>query len=201
MSNRRLATNAAGCDRALARSTSRRRIGGTGGRRGTARRAVARSVGAVGAGAVRWAVGAAWAHDRGSVAVVDARREPHRLRRDRPRRPPAPASARSAWAFVVTGVLGGFTTFSSFAVEVDDLFDADRFGLGALATSAVTLIGGYVGHVRSQQGTADHIVTPVLFVAAASLGALAASRRPPAAAELCRRCSSSTSSAAGCSAS
>jgi fluoride exporter len=49
-----------------------------------------------------------------------------------------------AWAFAVTGILGGFTTFSAFAVEVNDLLDADRFGLGALYVS-ITLIGGYVG--------------------------------------------------------
>ena len=49
-----------------------------------------------------------------------------------------------AWAFAVTGILGGFTTFSAFAVEVNDLLDADRFVLGALYL-AITLIGGYLG--------------------------------------------------------
>jgi CrcB protein len=37
-----------------------------------------------------------------------------------------------AWAFTVTGILGGFTTFSSFAVELNDLADADRLPLAAL---------------------------------------------------------------------
>ena len=37
----------------------------------------------------------------------------------------------TAWAFVATGVLGGFTTFSALAVELNDLADADRSqGLG-----------------------------------------------------------------------
>jgi CrcB protein len=48
----------------------------------------------------------------------------------------------TAWAFAVTGVLGGFTTFSAFAVELNDLLDADRFGPAALYLS-LTLIGGY----------------------------------------------------------
>ncbi len=33
------------------------------------------------------------------------------------------------WAFAVTGVLGGFTTFSAFAVELDEMVDAQRFML------------------------------------------------------------------------
>ncbi len=47
-----------------------------------------------------------------------------------------------AWAFAVTGVLGGFTTFSSFAVEVDQLIDADRLGV-AIGYVMVTMAGGY----------------------------------------------------------
>ena len=95
--------------------------------------------GAVGAG-LRWAVGAAWEHDRGAwpwstlvvnvigcVAIGVAAR---RLR-----------LGTLGWAFVVTGVLGGFTTFSSFAIEVDDLFAADR-ALVALGYIAVTLTAG-----------------------------------------------------------
>jgi CrcB protein len=46
-----------------------------------------------------------------------------------------------AWAFVVTGVLGGFTTFSALAVELNDLAEADRMPL-ALAYGAVTLVAG-----------------------------------------------------------
>ena len=96
--------------------------------------------GAIGAG-MRWAAGAVWVHERGTwpwstlivnlvgcVAIGIAAR---RLR-----------VGTVGWAFAVTGVLGGFTTFSAFAVEVNDLFDTDRFGLGALYV-AVTLIGGY----------------------------------------------------------
>lgn len=46
-----------------------------------------------------------------------------------------------AWSFVVTGVLSGFTTFSAFAVALDDLADAGRLGL-AIAYGATTLVAG-----------------------------------------------------------
>jgi CrcB protein len=46
-----------------------------------------------------------------------------------------------SWAFVVTGLLGGFTTFSALAVELNDLAEADRMTL-AIAYGAVTLAGG-----------------------------------------------------------
>jgi CrcB protein len=45
------------------------------------------------------------------------------------------------WAFAATGVLGGFTTFSAFAVELNDMADAGRLPL-AVAYVAVTVIGG-----------------------------------------------------------
>jgi CrcB protein len=45
------------------------------------------------------------------------------------------------WSFTVTGVLGGFTTFSAFAVVLDDLADAERLEL-AIAYAAVTLVAG-----------------------------------------------------------
>jgi len=45
------------------------------------------------------------------------------------------------WAFLATGVLGGFTTFSAFAVELNAMVDADRSEL-AVAYGAVTLIAG-----------------------------------------------------------
>jgi len=48
---------------------------------------------------------------------------------------------RTAWAFTVTGVLGGFTTFSALAVELNDLADADRLPLAALY-AFVTLVAG-----------------------------------------------------------
>ncbi len=47
----------------------------------------------------------------------------------------------AAWAFVVTGVLGGFTTFSALAVELNDLAEAERMSL-AIAYGAVTLAAG-----------------------------------------------------------
>ena len=51
----------------------------------------------------------------------------------------------------MTGVLGGFTTFSALAVELNDLADADRLPLAALyaarhpgrpASAATMLAGG-----------------------------------------------------------
>jgi fluoride exporter len=45
------------------------------------------------------------------------------------------------WAFTVTGVLGGFTTFSALAVELNDLADADRLPLAALY-AVVTMVAG-----------------------------------------------------------
>ena len=91
----------------------------------------------------RWAVGSVWERSPGGwpwatllvnlVGCVAIGLAARRLQRE-----------TVAWAFAVTGILGGFTTFSAFAVEVDDLLDADHFGLGALYV-AITLIGGYVG--------------------------------------------------------
>jgi CrcB protein len=46
-----------------------------------------------------------------------------------------------AWAFTVTGILGGFTTFSALAVELNDMADADRLPL-AIAYAGVTLAAG-----------------------------------------------------------
>jgi CrcB protein len=45
------------------------------------------------------------------------------------------------WAFTVTGILGGFTTFSALAVELNDLADADRLPLAVLY-AAVTMVAG-----------------------------------------------------------
>jgi len=47
----------------------------------------------------------------------------------------------ASWAFVVTGVLGGFTTFSALAVELNDMADAERLPLAVLY-GAVTLAVG-----------------------------------------------------------
>jgi CrcB protein len=47
----------------------------------------------------------------------------------------------TAWAFAVTGILGGFTTFSALAVELNDLADAERLPLAVLY-GAVTLAAG-----------------------------------------------------------
>jgi CrcB protein len=47
----------------------------------------------------------------------------------------------TAWALVVTGVLGGFTTFSALAIELNDMADAERLPLAVLY-GAVTLAAG-----------------------------------------------------------
>jgi CrcB protein len=46
-----------------------------------------------------------------------------------------------AWRFAVTGVIGGFTTFSAFANETRELLDADRPVI-ALVYVAATLTAG-----------------------------------------------------------
>jgi CrcB protein len=48
------------------------------------------------------------------------------------------------WAFAVTGVLGGFTTMSGFALGFNDLIAADRVAL-AIAYFVVTMTGGVLG--------------------------------------------------------
>jgi CrcB protein len=45
------------------------------------------------------------------------------------------------WAFAVTGVLGGFTTMSGFALGFNDLIAADRT-VAAIAYFVVTMAGG-----------------------------------------------------------
>lgn len=56
------------------------------------------------------------------------------------------------WDFGVTGLLGGFTTMSSFAVELNDLVDADRSSM-AVVYGAVTLASGALVVVAASRGT------------------------------------------------
>lgn len=51
------------------------------------------------------------------------------------------ARSTLGWAFAVTGVLGGFTTFSALAIELNDFADADRTAL-AFAYGGSTLAAG-----------------------------------------------------------
>jgi CrcB protein len=67
-----------------------------------------------------------------------------------------PSPHRLARPFLVSGVLGGFTTFSALALETRDLVAVERTGLAA----------AYVG------------VSLVLGLALVSLGRLLAQRRP-----------------------
>ena len=72
--------------------------------------------------------------------MADAHRERGRMPADRSRRGTLSVGT-SAWAFAVTGVLGGFTTFSALAVELNDFADAERLPLAVLY-GAVTLVAG-----------------------------------------------------------
>jgi len=45
------------------------------------------------------------------------------------------------WDFIVTGVLGGFTTMSSFAIELNDFVDAGRSGM-AFGYGTTTIVVG-----------------------------------------------------------
>ncbi len=98
--------------------------------------AVGGAIGATG----RWTIGHLWQHAAGGwpwstlfVNVLGALAIGFAARRiDR---------NTVLWAFTVTGVLGGFTTFSAFAVELNDMADANRMGL-AVTYAAVTLAAG-----------------------------------------------------------
>jgi fluoride exporter len=99
------------------------------------------ALGATGRWFVAWAITAAWSSHQpgtwpwatlvvnvvGCVAIGFAAR--------------AVVRGTQAWAFAVTGVLGGFTTFSALAVELNDLADADRMPL-AILYGALTLAAG-----------------------------------------------------------
>ncbi len=65
----------------------------------------------------------------------------------------APHLLGLARTFVVTGVLGGFTTMSALAVEVNDLSDAGRADLAAIYV-AISVVAGVGAAVIASIGSA-----------------------------------------------
>ena len=99
---------------------------------------VAVALGAVGGATTRWAIGEALASDGFPWATLlvnlvgCAAIGWFAIRLER---------GSVAWYFVVTGVLGGFTTASAFAAEARQLLDDGRGGV-ALAYVAASTVGG-----------------------------------------------------------
>ena len=56
-----------------------------------------------------------------------------------------------AWAFIVTGVLGGFTTMSGFALAFNDIVDAGRTA-AAFTYLGVTMAGGVAAVLLGERG-------------------------------------------------
>jgi CrcB protein len=105
--------------------------------------------GAIGATA-RWAVGTPWTLDPGTwpwatllVNVLGSLAIGFAARRL--------MVGTIGWAFVVTGLLGGFTTFSALAVQLNALVEAERSEL-ALAYGAVTLSAGVGATLIARRG-------------------------------------------------
>lgn len=64
------------------------------------------------------------------------------------------ARGSDAWLGIVVGVLGGFTTFSAFAVETRALLDDGRGGTALLYVGASLVVGLVaVDTVRAEGGT------------------------------------------------
>ena len=106
--------------------------------------------GAIGA-AARWAAGTPWTLEPGSwpwatlfVNVLGSLAIGFAARRL--------IVGTVGWAFVVTGLLGGFTTFSAFAVQLNAMVQADRTEL-ALVYGAVTLIAGVGASLIARAGS------------------------------------------------
>lgn len=59
-----------------------------------------------------------------------------------------------AWTFVVAGLLGGFTTFSALAVELNDFAEAERLAMAVLY-GAVTLAAGVAATFIAHDPTAS----------------------------------------------
>jgi CrcB protein len=105
--------------------------------------------GAIGA-AARWAVGTPWTLEPGTwpwatlfVNVLGSLAIGFAARRL--------VVGTIGWAFVVTGLLGGFTTFSALAVQLNAMVEAERSEL-AVAYGAVTLIAGVGATLVARRG-------------------------------------------------
>lgn len=60
--------------------------------------------------------------------------------------------------FLAVGVLGGYTTFSTYVVDVENLFAAGRFGVAAvylMATLVVALLAVWGGLLLTRRGTVE----------------------------------------------
>ena len=105
--------------------------------------------GAIGA-AARWAVGTPWTLEPGTwpwatlfVNVLGSLAIGFAARRL--------VVGTIGWAFVVTGLLGGFTTFSALAVQLNAMVEAERSEL-AVAYGAVTLVTGVGATLVARRG-------------------------------------------------
>lgn len=72
------------------------------------------------------------------------------------RRGPDEGVRRGLRLFVGTGVLGGYTTYSAFAVDTDGLLLASQFGAGALYGLATVLVGAAASVAGIALGVAVH---------------------------------------------
>ena len=69
---------------------------------------------------------------------------------------PDQGARRAIRLFVGTGILGGYTTYSSFAVDTDGLIAADKLGISVLYGLATVLVGAAASVAGILIGAAIH---------------------------------------------